>query len=171
MFCVQKSVNVFRINQIVFEINLTNDKRNKIVNVSSIQWLDDFCGKNKSNSIAHVPKQWRTLQRRKGAGENDDTVLWAFSKQYLSRSLRSVSCGGKMESTFRRRHSSSTCDGFLSSDACKRVVETINDVDIRELGNAAFPAQYKLLIERRNREKWTFHGGKVTGYWKFDRGG
>ena len=75
MFCVQKSVNVFRINQIVFEINLTNDKRNKIVNVSPIQWLDEFCGKNKSNSIAHVPKQWRTLQRRKGAGENDDTVL------------------------------------------------------------------------------------------------
>ena len=65
-----------------------------------------------------------------------------------------------MESTFRRRQSSSTCDGFLSSDAWKRVVETINDVDIRELGNAAFPAQYKLLIERRNREKWHSMGEK-----------
>ena len=54
VFRVQKSVNVIRINRIVFEINLTNNKKNKIVNVLSndhFKWLDEFCGKDKSNSI------------------------------------------------------------------------------------------------------------------------
>ena len=54
VFRGQKSVNVFRIDQIVFEINLTNDKQNKIVNVLSNDHLkqrDEFCGKDKSISI------------------------------------------------------------------------------------------------------------------------
>ena len=43
------------------------------------------------------------------------------------------------------KQSSSTCDGFLSSDACKRVVETINNVDIGELGDASLPGAVQAL--------------------------
>ena len=59
--------------------------------------------------------------------------------------VRSASCGGKLESTFRGSRPSSTCDGFLSSDACKRVVETINNVDIGELGDASLPGAVQAL--------------------------
>ena len=43
------------------------------------------------------------------------------------------------------KQSLSTCDGFLSSDACKRVVETINNVDIGELGDAGLPGEVQAL--------------------------
>ena len=52
--------------------------------------------------------------------------------------VRSASCGGKLESTFRGSRRLRTCDGF-SSDACKRVVKTINYVDIGELSDASLP--------------------------------
>ena len=66
------------------------------------------------------------------------------------------------------KQSPSTRDGFLSSDALKRVMETIKNVDIGELGDASLPNTQALdrtptesqRIEVLEREL-TFHRGKV----------
>ena len=67
MFRVQKSVNVFRIDRIVCEINLTKDKQNKIVNVLSndhFKRQDEFCGKDKSISLRASTPTMAPMQRQ-----------------------------------------------------------------------------------------------------------
>ena len=65
------------------------------------------------------------------------------------------------------KQSSPTCDGFLSSDTFKGVVETINNVDIRELGDASLPGtpplDQMLKSQRINvlERELTFYRGKV----------
>ena len=83
-----------------------------------------------------------------------------FPSEICLVAFRPVSCVGKMENVPLLclaswdviKQSSSTCDGFLCLDA----VETINNVDIGQRGDASLPA-HKLSIERRlNREESKF---------------
>ena len=58
---------MFRIDRIVFEINLTNDRQNKIVNVLSndhFKRQDEFCGKDKSISLRASAPTMAPLHRQ-----------------------------------------------------------------------------------------------------------
>ena len=80
MFRVKKSVNVFRIDGIAFEINLINDKQNKIVNVllnDRFKRQDEFCGKDKSISLLARPKNGAHCRGREQFFTSSD--LWITS--------------------------------------------------------------------------------------------
>ena len=67
----------------------------------------------------HVPKHWFS-ERTKNVNEAYGITLFGL-------------CRGLI------KQSSSTCGGFLSSNVCKRVVETINNDDIEEICDASLP--------------------------------
>ena len=115
MVRVQKSVNAFRIDRIVFEINLTNDKQNNVVHILTndhFKRRDEFCGKVKSISIrprgrkmAHIAEARNnfSLHRICGSPLNRGKTMIQSFELFPSEicAFRSASCGGKMESTFR----------------------------------------------------------------------
>ena len=131
MFRVQKSVNVFRIDRIVFEINLTNDKQNKIANVLSndhFKRRDEFCGKDKPLQFARVPKQWRTLQWHETVfrfiGFMDHLRAEETAMIQSFELFPSDICRVQVGELWRRngehvpRQSSPTSDGFFSVFRC-----------------------------------------------------